>query len=128
MAIDTAQKRASALGVALVSTLLIIPGGGIDQSDRQTIAHSYGGILATAPVIDTPDCYTAFEGEITASIGFEGVLTDSCGFSGTIYPYMAFQGQIGATSLGFVGLIDDSDTARQGQLTEYAAFQGKICT
>lgn len=127
MAIDTAQKRASALGVALISTLLIIPGGGIDQSDRQTIAHSYGGILATAPVIDTPDCYTAFQGPITESMGFEGAVTDSCGFNGIVTSYMAFEGHIGETSIGFVGPIDDSDTARQGKLTEYAGFQGKIC-
>lgn len=57
MAVDTAGKRASALGIGLVFTLLVIPDSTIAQPDRQTIAHSYSGILATAPVIDTQDCF-----------------------------------------------------------------------
>lgn len=39
MAIDTAGKRASVLGI-------IIPDGTLDQGDRQTILDIYRGILA----------------------------------------------------------------------------------
>lgn len=46
MAIDTASKRASALGVAFVPNLFIIPDGAIGQGDRQTLCHMYSGILA----------------------------------------------------------------------------------
>lgn len=50
MAIDTASKRASALGFGFVALTLVVPDGAIDQGDRQTVAHSYNGILATAAV------------------------------------------------------------------------------
>ena len=44
MAIDSAKKRASVLGVVLSD-------GTIDQFDRQTICGIYGGILAGAAVV-----------------------------------------------------------------------------
>ena len=47
MAIDTATKRASALGTRR-RRLLPIPDGTIDQADRQTLLWCYGGILAAA--------------------------------------------------------------------------------
>ncbi len=46
MAIDTAAKRASALGDCDYTQQFVIPDGTIDQGDRQTIADCYGGILA----------------------------------------------------------------------------------
>ena len=51
--IDTAAKRQSALTFRQICRRGLIPDGTIDQADRQTIAYSYGGILAGAyvPVI-----------------------------------------------------------------------------
>lgn len=43
MAVNTRAKRQSVLG-------LPTPGGGINQSDRQTVAGIYGGILAAEAV------------------------------------------------------------------------------
>lgn len=45
MAIDTAQKRASALGVGVPFIVSVIPDGTLDQGDRQTMAMAYSGIL-----------------------------------------------------------------------------------
>ena len=60
MAIDTAAKRASALGFGLIASLFIIPDGTIDQGDRQTISNMYSGILATEPFpVVTPESRTA---------------------------------------------------------------------
>lgn len=47
MAIDTAAKRASAIGVGQCWDCFIIPDGSVDQGDRQTLSGLYGGILAT---------------------------------------------------------------------------------
>ena len=44
--IDTAQKRASAIGVNQPQLTLVIPDSEIDQGDRQTIVSCYRGILA----------------------------------------------------------------------------------
>ena len=56
MAIDSATRRASVLGVSFVALALIVPDGTIDQGDRQTISHQYSGILAGVatlpPLID----------------------------------------------------------------------------
>jgi hypothetical protein len=54
MAIDTAAKRASVLGFALVPLLLVPPDGVIDQGDRQTLLHLYSGVLAGAPPAVSP--------------------------------------------------------------------------
>ena len=51
---DTATKRASALGVALPFVLLVLPSGTIEQTDRQTIAHCYSGIQAAEPTVEAP--------------------------------------------------------------------------
>jgi hypothetical protein len=48
---DTATKRASALGLGLVSLSLVVPNGSIDQGDRQTVSHLYSGILAEAVIV-----------------------------------------------------------------------------
>lgn len=50
MAIDTASKRASALGFGLVALSLVIPSGVIDQQAKQTISNIYSGILATQAI------------------------------------------------------------------------------
>ena len=58
MALDTAAKRASALGYEFAPSLFIIPDGTIDQGDRQTIVDLYSGILAILPqkwVTQAPD-------------------------------------------------------------------------
>ena len=49
MAIDTAAKRASSIGVGMPFILSIIPDGTIDAADRQTVSDSYGGIEADPP-------------------------------------------------------------------------------
>jgi hypothetical protein len=67
MAIDSASKRASVLGVGLAFTLLVIPDSAVTQPDRQTIAHCYSGITASAPVIDTPDCVLPLTSDIDAT-------------------------------------------------------------
>jgi len=53
VAIDTAAKRASAIGVGLPFLRMVIPDGTIGQEDRQTIAFCYGGILASAGAAET---------------------------------------------------------------------------
>lgn len=50
MAIDSAAKRASVVGVLFAATILIPPDGTVAQADRQTAASMYGGIAAGAPV------------------------------------------------------------------------------
>jgi hypothetical protein len=49
MAVDTRSKRASSVGIGLPFVLApVLPDGTIAQADRQHIALSYSGILATA--------------------------------------------------------------------------------
>jgi len=58
MAIDTASKRASVMGINNVSNLFIFPDGTIDQGDRQTFSDLYSGILAGISqkwVVQPPD-------------------------------------------------------------------------
>lgn len=54
--LDSPSKRASSVGILLGFALLVppAPDGTIDQGDRQHIAWSYSGILATSGVITTP--------------------------------------------------------------------------
>ena len=59
MAVDTRDKRASAVGFVLTSRLAPpLPDGSFNQADRQHIAYSYRGILATAPSTDVFSGYT----------------------------------------------------------------------
>lgn len=51
MAIDSASKRASALGFGLVALSLVIPSGTIDQQAKQTLSNIYSGILASEAVV-----------------------------------------------------------------------------
>lgn len=54
MAVDTRNKRASALGVALAVTLTLpAPDGTVGQPDRQHAAYSYAGIEAAEENIGT---------------------------------------------------------------------------
>lgn len=46
MAIDTAAKRASAMGFMQPWFKLVVPDGTVEQADRQTTGDLYGGILA----------------------------------------------------------------------------------
>ena len=72
MAIDTAEKRYSAIHVTMPwRSASPIPSGAIDQADRQTIAFLYSGILAGGAVPSTPllnegDVYfvTTFTGDL----------------------------------------------------------------
>ena len=53
MAVDTRNKRASVLGIALaIGFPFPNPDGTIDQADRQHIAYCYPGISAGEPVAD----------------------------------------------------------------------------
>jgi hypothetical protein len=54
MAIDTRQKRASAIGLGLAALLVLpAPHGTIEQADQQQVASVYAGILA-APSVEIP--------------------------------------------------------------------------
>jgi hypothetical protein len=46
MAVDTADKRASVLGLGLAALLVLPSPGSIDQPDRQHVAFSYRGLQA----------------------------------------------------------------------------------
>jgi len=128
MAIDTASKRASALGVGLAFTLLVIPDGTIAQADRQTIANSYSGILAAEPVIDTPDCFAAFIGHIDTKIGFIGAIDDQTNaFIGPIDAAPTASIGVIFTKIGFIGTIDDAPSGFIGKLDDKIGFDGEIC-
>jgi len=59
MAVDTRSKRASSVGILIPSTLApVLPDGTIAQADRQHVAFSYSGILATGAVVVTVAGYT----------------------------------------------------------------------
>jgi hypothetical protein len=127
VAIDSNQKRASALGAGIVFTLCVIPDGALAQADRQTIAHYYGGILAAEPVIITPDCFIGFQGPIEVSCGFQGAINDKDGFNGKIEDKCGFQGVIDGSDMGFQGAIDDSPVGGNGIITDKQGFKGVIC-
>lgn len=51
MALDSRDKRASALGVAVATFALVLPnpdGAALNQGDRQQVAFCYRGIAASA--------------------------------------------------------------------------------
>ena len=51
MALDSQNKRASALGVAVATFALVLPnpdGAALNQGDRQQVAFAYRGIAASA--------------------------------------------------------------------------------
>ena len=52
MALDTKQKRSSAIGINLPFVVLFPdPDGAVSQADRQDVGYSYAGILAAGAVI-----------------------------------------------------------------------------
>ena len=74
MAIDTAEKRASALSYGRPGFVLPIPSGTVGQGARQHALGLYSGILAAAPVLPAvpPDSIAAagFTSRDTAAAGF----------------------------------------------------------
>lgn len=49
MAVDTRNKRASAIGIGLALRLVLpAPDASVDQPDRQQVSYSYAGISAQA--------------------------------------------------------------------------------
>ena len=51
MAIDSRDKRASAINTMPWDPPKFVPDSAITQADRQDVAHVYRGILADAPVV-----------------------------------------------------------------------------
>ena len=73
MALDSRDKRASALGVAVATFALVLPnpdGATLDQGDRQQVSFCYRGILAAAPGADEPYVVSALAMYRTAVDGF----------------------------------------------------------
>lgn len=58
MAVDTRDKRASVLGIGLAALLVLPAPGTIDQPDRQQLAYSYRGLLASVPVVGVGVTFT----------------------------------------------------------------------
>jgi hypothetical protein len=57
--IDTANKRASILGLGLAFRLVLpIPDAALDQGDRQQVAYCYRGIGVSAPIVAPADIIT----------------------------------------------------------------------
>lgn len=51
MAIDTANKRMSCIGIALPAPqCFAVPDGAVDDGDAQSVALCYSGILAAGPL------------------------------------------------------------------------------
>ena len=129
MPINTASKRASALGVGLAFILNIIPSGAVDQADRQTTSLSYGGILASAPVIDTPDCFTSMDGVISdAATALTGIIDNAAtAASGTIEPDTMREGLIDAADTAVGGLLDGTGVSADGEIQDTFAIDSLIC-
>lgn len=75
----------------------------------------------------SPDCFAAFQGEITPESGFQGEIelnlavsgfinNEAIAVIGTIYPVARFE-----------GIIDPSDTGFNGTITDKDGFTGTIC-
>ncbi len=53
---DTADKRASAIGIALAFRLVLpVPDASVGASDRPHVAYCYAGLTAAAPIPATAD-------------------------------------------------------------------------
>lgn len=60
MAVDTRNRRASVLGLALAARLVLpAPDGAIGQADRQHQAQAYSGISAAAAVAVSTAAHTS---------------------------------------------------------------------
>lgn len=60
MAVDTRDKRASVLGLAVATFALVLPnpdGAALSQADRQQTAFCYAGIEASAVEISDEDLF-----------------------------------------------------------------------
>lgn len=117
MAIDSASRRASVLGVALAFTVLVIPDGAISQPDRQTIAQSYSGITAGVPVIDTEDCFISLTGIIDDSItSLTGIIEEDLSLTGIIDDSVTSLTGIIEENTSLTGIIEDSVTSLTGEI------------
>ena len=75
MAVDTTQKRASAIWVlSPFRQPLILPASPIGQATQQQIAFLYSGILAAAPAINP---VTAFAGLLTINDRWNAVVRNA---------------------------------------------------
>ena len=86
MAIDTQAKRASVL-------YIVQPDGTIAQADRQTLLRVYGGILAGAPVVSTPEI-VLFVGSIDRQIDLSGSIDRQVDMSGGVTRILDMIGQL----------------------------------
>ena len=129
MAVNTARRRASALGVGLAFTLLIIPDSAITQPDRQTIGLSYSGIEAAVPVIDTPDCFVPLSSLIgNEAQGLTGVIDDTeIAESGIILEFNAFQGAIDSSIIALQGAIDPDGEALNSNIQDSFGINAELC-
>lgn len=103
MALDTATKRASALGFGFVSIALVIPNGTVDLGDKQTISHLYSGIAAEYQ----PNVEIGTLSIITNSpVGSSSLITDTQGTASLIASTQGTQSIITNNSVGTNSLIE----------------------
>jgi hypothetical protein len=127
MALDTAAKRASALGV-VVATLLIIPDGTIAQGDRQTIGDCYSGILAAAPVVVSPDCYTAVDSLVEPFNAVTGLIDDApIVTAGLIGEFTARNSLIDASDIVLSSVINENGINTDSAIQPVFALNGELC-
>lgn len=128
MAIDSAAKRASALGIGLVFTLLVIPDSTIAQPDRQTIAHSYSGILATAPVIDTQDCFLSIISTISDEpLSIVSTIGDGLSVGSAVNDDILSITSTIKDNLSVVSSINDDDLSITSAIKDSLSITSVIC-
>jgi hypothetical protein len=116
MAIDTAVKRFSIMGLASPSLRIVRPDGTIDQGDRQTYSDFYSGILADAPPV-SEDCGVNLIGDIIEFTALNGVIgEETTALLGEVVEFTSLEGAIG-----------EETVALQGQITEFLSLEGKLC-
>jgi len=125
MAIDTATKRFSMMGLGNPVFKYVVPSGAIGAPGRATYLDLYSGIALDPPSAIVAICFEGFDGELTDSEGFQGKLTTIMGFSGTLTDNQAFTGILISTE-GFSGKMTDSD-GFVGKLTDIEGFKGTLC-
>lgn len=128
MAVDTAGKRASALGIGLVFTLLVIPDSTIAQPDRQTIAHSYSGILATAPVIDTQDCFLSVTSVINDDpLSITSAIGDGLSVGSVVNDDILSVTSIINDGLSVVSIIEDGPLSVTSKIKDNLSVTSIVC-
>jgi hypothetical protein len=91
--LDSRSKRASSVGILLVSVLSpVLPDGTIAQGDRQHVAWSYSGIAAAAPDIEGPPYYIT--GSLDPALYLTGSLTPTLTFTGSLEPTLNLTGSV----------------------------------